>query len=755
MPIPSPSKGETQDQFIGRCMSVLADSDPDRPQEQRLAMCFTQWRQGREENMHPHFQRILSIFAQKYGEEEGKKRFEVFVTSHSLNVELPYNPKSQFKEAFTWAKAGLYKLREDKEARYYAVNAIHAIISMNDNDYTDWKTMTSAGESMNYRPVNINHDHGRWVPYPRTRLDYAKAEDYQVEGILRVANEDAWLQKAIEHDPSTPKKKWISHPSIEGRENLDGRGYHFTGIAMLEMGYSLPGDPLSDVKPMMLEAAGEQICLLIDDAHVCLPCVETVNNKDSLIQVNNSIVNGNLEPSAKEGNNLNEFQTGPLQRGGAICPSCGHVVPETVTDVTQIKCPVCHTPMQKWDQKTYEMSVIPPEAAAQMLDSLQAIPADAVWVKEADAFNPSADWPDSCFAYVPASAKGADGNKSDRKFPYKYPDGRVSIPNVGNALARLANADIPDADKGRIRELMQNIMKRDNPDYKPTEKLIDTLKELFRPPFPFDPNTMFTKTTTLVIANIPTVGTVKGDRIGLVEYTRLKADYEEYRLSKENEVANLKAHAQRDRQEYSALQEKLAEKERSLAENSAVDATLKEKLQQLGKANASIAELQGTVTALKKQTDGYRETVKAKEKETDEVREELAKTRARLDDTITQLHEASERSSTSTQKAINETQERSRIQEENATLREKVAKLTREISNLTEKASEDAGRLIKLEEELAEVKRRVVGEKAVLDNQLREKQSEVEKARKYLKWANKALVDAGFVKLQVEAPQTD
>ena len=45
MPVPKPHKGESQDDFMGRCMSALADSDPDRPQEQRLAMCFSAWRE--------------------------------------------------------------------------------------------------------------------------------------------------------------------------------------------------------------------------------------------------------------------------------------------------------------------------------------------------------------------------------------------------------------------------------------------------------------------------------------------------------------------------------------------------------------------------------------------------------------------------------------------------------------------------------------------------------------------------------------
>ena len=41
MPLPDPS-GESQSEFISRCMSELADEFPD--QDQRLAVCYTQWR---------------------------------------------------------------------------------------------------------------------------------------------------------------------------------------------------------------------------------------------------------------------------------------------------------------------------------------------------------------------------------------------------------------------------------------------------------------------------------------------------------------------------------------------------------------------------------------------------------------------------------------------------------------------------------------------------------------------------------------
>src|SRR6516164_5749859 len=45
MPVPKPHKDESQDDFTNRCMHALGQSDPDRPNEQRLAMCFSAWRE--------------------------------------------------------------------------------------------------------------------------------------------------------------------------------------------------------------------------------------------------------------------------------------------------------------------------------------------------------------------------------------------------------------------------------------------------------------------------------------------------------------------------------------------------------------------------------------------------------------------------------------------------------------------------------------------------------------------------------------
>lgn len=48
MPVPTPRSGEQQDDFISRCISFLADEDPEMPNRQRIAICFSQWRDKEE-----------------------------------------------------------------------------------------------------------------------------------------------------------------------------------------------------------------------------------------------------------------------------------------------------------------------------------------------------------------------------------------------------------------------------------------------------------------------------------------------------------------------------------------------------------------------------------------------------------------------------------------------------------------------------------------------------------------------------------
>ena len=286
------------------------------------------------QSFHPSFLRVLDLFLNRYGEEAGRDKFDYFVHRNGLNTARPYDPRAQFSEAFSWAEPYIRLMKADKEAKWYAIRALHAIVSLNNNNYTDLEKMDRAAMSMNYRPLNYNHDHNRWIPYPRTRVDYAKSEDMSVELILRVDNQDSYLQKQLDHDKSIPEKEWINHPSIEGRPLIGGEkeGYHFTALALLEKGYQLPGDPLSEITPIMFEGMqGGQVCLMVDGEKVCLEC----------------------EPH-KEGYIINE-NVGEINKEGAICPNCGHVVDtEGIENPSEIECPNCGANMTSRPAKTVE-----------------------------------------------------------------------------------------------------------------------------------------------------------------------------------------------------------------------------------------------------------------------------------------------------------------------------------------------------------------------------------------------------------------
>ena len=84
-------------------------------------------------------------------------------------------------------------------------------------------------------------------------------------------------------------------------------------------------------------------------------------------------------------------------------------------------------------------------------------------------------FPDSSFMWVPESAKGADGNKSDRKLPVKTPDGKWDMPHVRNALARLNQTQgIPSDKKKAIQTKLQNVLKKNSSDYEPTKEEDET-----------------------------------------------------------------------------------------------------------------------------------------------------------------------------------------------------------------------------------------------------------------------------------------
>jgi hypothetical protein len=290
--------------------------DPNRDQKQAVAMCFSQWRR---ESMHADFERILKTFLSHYGE-SGLNKFEAFIQLNKLKVDRAYTPQAQFKESFSWVEPLIQSYKEDKDAKYYKIIALTANISMNNNDYSDYDKMQQAASSLTYRPVNLNHDHNTWLPFPRTRIDFTKAEDMSVEGTLRVDNQDKWLQDRIDRGD-------IAQVSIEGRPEPEGmnQGYHFTGLALLERGVELPGDPLTEIQPLFLnESVGKAVCKLIDGQLIC--CKGYIG-ETKLQESEKTIMSTQISKEAEL-----------PATGKCVCPMCGQVDPLNEKECSLQKC---------------------------------------------------------------------------------------------------------------------------------------------------------------------------------------------------------------------------------------------------------------------------------------------------------------------------------------------------------------------------------------------------------------------------------
>ena len=311
MPIPTPGPDEGEQDFISRCIGAVTHADPERDPKQTQAICYAQWR--RKEQMHPDFTRILATFIKQYGE-EGQAKFNNFVALNSLKTDREYKPQAQFTESFQWVEPLISKYREDAEAKYYKVIALTANVSMNNNDYSDYEKLKAATPSLTYRPVNINHDEAKWLPFPRTRVDFTQADEMSVEATLRVDNQDKWLQDKL------PPNKGIAQVSIEGRPAPEGMntGFHFTGLALLETGVHLPGDPLTEIQPLFLnESVGSEMCKLINGQVVCKR--ET-----------------NLKESEKTKMSTKEAEL--KATGKCVCPMCGQIDEQSEKECALQKC---------------------------------------------------------------------------------------------------------------------------------------------------------------------------------------------------------------------------------------------------------------------------------------------------------------------------------------------------------------------------------------------------------------------------------
>ncbi|MEM2177037.1 MAG: hypothetical protein QXN34_06895 [Archaeoglobaceae archaeon] len=189
---------------------------------------------------HPDFEKILNQFKKRFGAEKGEQAYYLWLKKLNLDETKPY--RAQMREAFKWAASKLSMLKFDENAKYYKVEALFPIESMNGNVYTE-DELIRAARTLIGKTVNLNHE----KPLSGVEIIDAEYEDGAVECILRV--EDKNIQKMIDNEE-------ILHVSIEAdfreAEIIDGikpKGLVFTGLALLTKDV-LPGVPLTRIIPV-------------------------------------------------------------------------------------------------------------------------------------------------------------------------------------------------------------------------------------------------------------------------------------------------------------------------------------------------------------------------------------------------------------------------------------------------------------------------------------------------------------------------
>ena len=197
---------------------------------------------------HPNFEKIYQAFMWRYcnGQAEcetGKTNYYAWLNKLGLDDTKAYQRP---QEKFSWTEPYIQFLKEDEQAKYFKVEALFPITSMNNNVYTK-DELLQAARSLVGKTVDLNHTDEK---LPEVTIYDAQYEDNCVECLLRVAKESKALGMI--------EKGEILQVSIEadclrGREQTpEGNVCHgliFTGLALLTKDV-LAGVPLSRIMPV-------------------------------------------------------------------------------------------------------------------------------------------------------------------------------------------------------------------------------------------------------------------------------------------------------------------------------------------------------------------------------------------------------------------------------------------------------------------------------------------------------------------------
>lgn len=87
MPVPTPREGESEREFVSRCISELHDTDPKREQNQNIAICYSQWREQHKstplDEIIQRLENVKDFLVRRFGD-LGRELYEH--TLHRLGV---------------------------------------------------------------------------------------------------------------------------------------------------------------------------------------------------------------------------------------------------------------------------------------------------------------------------------------------------------------------------------------------------------------------------------------------------------------------------------------------------------------------------------------------------------------------------------------------------------------------------------------------------------------------------------------------
>ncbi len=198
---------------------------------------------------HSDFEKIYATFMQHFSKDSklGEERYLQWLKDSCLDETRGYYEqgaeRAQSRQSFAWADFLLHFVKEDKDAKYYEVEALFPVESMNkDSPPFTRDEVLQAARTLTGKPSDLNHDHSQMLE--GVEVVAAQFEDDCVECLVRVPKTSA-LNGMIE-------RKEIVSVSIEGEwsHGLPGQGLVLTGLGWLTKKTSLPGIPLTRIVPV-------------------------------------------------------------------------------------------------------------------------------------------------------------------------------------------------------------------------------------------------------------------------------------------------------------------------------------------------------------------------------------------------------------------------------------------------------------------------------------------------------------------------